>query len=90
MDRRRVEALSTYLAVLILSILVFLCIFAAADGIFKWDILPPFLDNVAVLIMVSLSIVLAAAVLVSVMLNISIIASKISAIADQPRRRNDD
>ena len=90
MDRRKVEALSTYLAVLILGILVFLCILAAADGIFKWDILPPFLDKVAVLVIASLSIVLGAAVLVSIMLNISIIASKISAIADQLGRRGGD
>ena len=82
MDRRKLEALSTYVAVLILGILAFLSVLAAADGIFKWDLLPPILDKVAVLVIVSLSIVLGAAVLVSIVLNISIVASKISAIAD--------
>lgn len=90
MDRRKLESLSTYLAVLILGIMVFVGIFAAADGIFKWDLLPPLLDKVAVLAMVSLAIVLAAAVLVSIMLNISIVAGKVSSIADQLRKSDDD
>lgn len=88
MDRRKLEASCTYLAVIVLAILVMLSILGVADGIFNWDILPPTLDRIAMLILGSLGIILGACVLVSVMLNISIIASKISEIAD--REKTDD
>jgi hypothetical protein len=83
MDRKRLEATATYLAVVLLASLVMLSIIGAADGVFKWDILPPLLDKIAVWIMASLFIMLGAAVLVSVMLNISIIATKVAEIADR-------
>ncbi len=88
MDRKKLEASCTYLAVIILAILVILSILGVADGLFNWDILPPTLDKLAVLIMGSLGIVLGACVLVSLMLNVSIIASKISQIAE--RNESDD
>lgn len=85
MNRKKLEASCTYLAVITLAILVLLSILGIADGIFNWDILPPTLDKFAVLIMGSLGIILGACVLVSVMLNISIIASKISLIAEREK-----
>jgi hypothetical protein len=88
MDRKNLEASCTYLAVIVLAILVMLSILGVADGIFNWDILPPALDKIAMLIMGSLAIILGACVLVSVMLNVSIIAGKISKIAD--REKTDD
>ena len=83
MNRKRIEITATYLAVVLLGTLVVLSIIGAADGIFEWDILPPFLDKIAVLIMASFFILLAACVLVSIMLNISIIATKVTEISDR-------
>ncbi len=88
MDRKKMEESCTCLAVIVLAILVMLSILGIADGIFNWDILPPTLDNIAMLIMGSLAIILGACVLVSVMLNLSIITVKISKIAD--RENNDE
>lgn len=86
MNRRTLDALSTYLAVWTVGLLVALGILAAADGIFGWDLLSPFLDKVAVLVLVSLAILLAATVLVSALVNLSTIASALSRLAD---RRDD-
>jgi hypothetical protein len=83
MDRRRLEATATYLAVVVLGVLIVLSILGLADGIFAWDILPPLVEKVATLVMSALFVVLGACVLVSIMLNVSIIADKISRLADR-------
>ena len=83
MDRRAIEATATYLAVVLLGVLMLLSSVAVADGVFHWDILPDLLDRFAVWAMASLFIALGACVLVSVMLNVSIIASRISEIAER-------
>ena len=90
MDRTKTEALATFLATVALGLLAWLGILASADGIFTWDILPPLLDKVAVLVIVSLCIILGASVLLSIMLNISIIARRLSAIASGQIGRNDE
>lgn len=81
MDRKKIEIMSTYLAVILLGTMTALSIIGLADAIFKWDLLPPFLDKLAVLAMSSLAILMVSSVLVSIMLNVSIIASKITEIA---------
>lgn len=81
MNRVRIEATATYIAVVTLVILVFAAILGVADGLFNWDLLPPLLDKIAVLTMATLAIVLTGSVLVSIMLNVSIIADRIDAIA---------
>lgn len=85
MNRRKLEATATYLALVLLGVLLVFSIVGAADGIFAWDLLPPFLDKVAVLVMVSLFLLLAGAVLVSLMLNVSLIADRLSQIAERNR-----
>jgi hypothetical protein len=82
MNRKKLEVTATYSGITILGVLIFLFILGMADDLFNWDVLPPLLDKLAVLILASLSIILVACVLVSIMLNISLIAEKISKIAD--------
>lgn len=82
MDRVRLEMSLTYLSVVIAGVLVFLSIVATADGIFFWDLLPPLMDKVAVLTMSSLCIIFGACVLLSLTLNLSIIAANLAALAD--------
>jgi hypothetical protein len=86
MDRSRLEATATYLSVLVSAVLAVLGIVASADGIFRWDLLPPLLDKVAVLAMVALSILFATCVVLSIVLNVSIVAQKMAAIADRGER----
>ncbi|MCH9648338.1 MAG: hypothetical protein K0U98_08870 [Deltaproteobacteria bacterium] len=83
MDRTKLEAIATYFAVWTLGVLIFLSILASADAIFGWDLLPPWLDKIGVLAIVSLLIFLAACVLISLMLNVSLIAYRVSAIAEE-------
>lgn len=83
MDRTKLEAIATYLAVWTLGVLIFLCILASADSIFGWDLLPSWLDKIGVLAIVSLLIFLAACVLTSLMLNVSLIAYRVSTIAEE-------
>lgn len=86
MDRRRLEATATYLATLLLGALVLLSILAVADGVFDWDVLPPLLDKVAVLVMTATGFLFAGCALLSVMLNLSIVAQKLAAIVDRVER----
>jgi hypothetical protein len=85
MNRRKLEATTTYLAVIDLGVLILLSIVGVADGLFSWDILPPFLDKIAVLIIASLSIVLVGCILVSIMINVSVIADKLAQLVDRER-----
>lgn len=78
MNRKSLEATSTSLAVLVLGFLAFLTICAVFDQVLDWDLLSGTLEKVAALIFSSLAILLGACVLVSIMLNISIIAGKVS------------
>ena len=55
MDRRRLESTASYLAILLLGALVVLSIVAVADGLFTWDLLPPTLDELGVLVLVGLA-----------------------------------
>jgi len=82
MNRKSLEASSTSLAVLILGTLVFLAICAVFDEVLDWDLLSGFMEKVAALIVSSLAILLGACVLVSIMLNISIIAEKVSVFVE--------
>jgi len=83
MDRKRLEATCTSLAVLLLGLLVFLSIFAVFDEILDWDILSRGWEKVAALIISTLGIMLGGCVLVSIMLNISIISEKLSRFVDE-------
>jgi len=85
MNRRKLEATTTYLAVIDLGVLILISIVGVADGLFNWDILPPLLDKIAVLVIASLSIVLGGCVLVSIMINISVIADKLSQLVDREK-----
>lgn len=88
MNRTKLENAATYLAVVIVGALTCLAIVATADGLFRWDLLPPLLDRIALLTIYSLLIVLAGCVLSSVVLNVSLIASNVAALAE--RSRHDD
>lgn len=88
MDRIKLEATTTYLSVVIVGTLTCLAIVATADGIFRWDLLPPLLDRIALLTIYSLLIVLAGCVLISLILNLSSIASHVATLAG--RGRTDD
>ncbi len=78
MNRKSLESTCTSLAVFTLGILVVLTICAVFDQVLNWDLLSGLMEKVAALVFISLAVLLGACVLVSIMLNISIIAEKVS------------
>jgi SNF family Na+-dependent transporter len=83
MDRHRLESSATVAALVLLVLMIFGGVIAIADGVFRWDLLSEGLERVATFLMITLFVLLVACVLVSVMLNLSIIAQKISEAVDR-------
>lgn len=60
-------------------------LFGVADAVFGWNLLSQGMEKVATFLMIATFLLLVACVLVSVMLNLSIIAQKIAQAADRDR-----
>lgn len=80
LNRFRIEMFCTFLAVVILAGMTVLVILFIADEVFLWDIFPPDIERVIGFLMGALGVVLGSCVLVSIMVNFSIIAIAAAAI----------
>lgn len=87
MDRQRLESSATLLALILLLVMLATGVLGAADGIFGWDLLSSGLERIATFLMVTVFSLLVACVLVSVMLNLSIIAQKLTEAVDREHKR---
>lgn len=74
MDRRKIEHITTALAVSLLFIMTIGAILAIANTMFNWDIFPPNVEKVLWFLLASLLAIIVSSVLVNVMINLSIIA----------------
>lgn len=74
MDRRRIEEITSSLAVILLFLITFGGIFFAADQFFNWDLFSPQIEKVLGFIFVSCLLIIVSSVLVNMMINLSIIA----------------
>ncbi len=74
MDRRKIEEITAGIAVFLLFFVSVGGIFAIANGIFRWDLFPPYIEKVLWFIFGSCVVVIVASVLVNIMINISILA----------------
>lgn len=83
MDRHKLESSATVAALVLLLVMILGGVIAIADVVFRWDLLSEGLERVAIFLMVTLFVLLLACVLVSVMLNLSIIAQKVSEAVDR-------
>jgi hypothetical protein len=88
MDRQKLEASATVAALVLLAVMLLAGIVAIADGVFRWDLLSEGFERVAVFLLGSTFALLLGCVLVSVMLNLSIIAQKLSEAVDRERNRS--
>jgi SNF family Na+-dependent transporter len=86
MDRHKLEASATLAALGLLVVMLVGGVIAIADGVFRWDLLSEGMERVAIFLMATLFVLLVACVLVSVMLNLSIIAQKLSEAVDRGRK----
>lgn len=82
MSREKIEQICTSIGVISLLLLAFSAVIAIADGIFRLDLLPEQLEKFAYLIMAILFITVVSSVLVSIMMNISIIAQRMSRLLE--------
>lgn len=86
MDRKRLEESATAAALVLLVIMLVGGVFGTADGVFGWDLLSRGMERVALFLMFTVFLLLVACVLVSVMLNLSIIAQKLREAVDRDRK----
>lgn len=80
LNRYRLEMFCTFVAVMILFAMTAIVILAIADETFYWNIFPPGIEKVLVFLIGALGVILGSCVLVSIMINLSIIAIKITSI----------
>jgi hypothetical protein len=88
MDRQKLESSATFAALVLLAVMLLGGVIAIADGVFRWDLLSDSFERVAVFLLGSTFALLVGCVLVSVMLNLSIIAQKLSEAVDRERNRS--
>lgn len=74
MNRRRIEAVSTQLVILLVAALVALATIGFADLFFDWDLLSGFTEKLAGFLIAACACALAGALALSVVLNLSRLA----------------
>jgi hypothetical protein len=87
MDRQKLEASATLAALVLLAMMLVEGLIGVADGIFGWDLLSKASERIAMFLMTSTFLLLLACVLVSVMLNLSIIAQKLAEAVDRDKAK---
>ena len=87
MKKKELEESATSGALVLLVMIMLITVLAFADRIFGWDLLTPGLESLAMFLIAACGVMLAGCVLVSLMLNLSIIASKLSELAERDKER---
>lgn len=81
MNRSILEKVTASIVVLLLTALSFGFIIMTANAIFSWDIFPPFTEKVLYFLAVSMLVIIVAATLINIMINISRLAQFAEMIA---------
>lgn len=74
MSRSLLEKMTASLVISLTTVLAFGMILLIANGIFSWDIFPPFFEKILYFLGASLFVLIVAATLINIMLNISRLA----------------
>lgn len=82
-NRRKIETICILLSFTLVVIMTFLGILASADAIFRWDILPPNIENIMLLLFASIAMVIGASFIISLMINFSIISISMEKFAEE-------
>jgi len=80
-NRRKIESYCLITSFLLVIVLTISSIFAVADQLFNWDLLPKNIENIVFLLMWSSGFILIASFLISLMTNLSIISLSIEKIS---------
>lgn len=88
-DRRKIESICLLLSFVLIIIMVAMSVFAVADELFAWDLLPDDIEKLAILVMVSIGLVIVAAFLISIMVNFSLISLSLEKLASRHERKSE-
>lgn len=83
LNRYRLEMFCTFIAVIVLFAMTAIVILAIGDETFNWNIFPPNIEKILFFFIGCLGVILGSCVLVSIMINLSIIAIKITSIDEK-------
>lgn len=89
-NRRKIETSCLIISFILIIVLTISSIFAIADEIFNWNILPKNIENIVFLFMWASGFILIAAFLISIMANISLISLNIETISKNIKKKNND
>lgn len=76
--RNGLEKMTASLAVILLTLMVFVVTLAMSNTIFNWDLFPPEIEKVGSVFMVSSALIIFSSVIINIMVNIGRIADKIN------------
>ncbi len=80
-NKRAIETFCTSLSFFLVVVMTFLCLLAIVDGVFNWDLLPPSLENIVLLIMCSMGLVIGSCALINLIINLSLISRSLETMA---------
>ncbi|MFK5982149.1 MAG: hypothetical protein QM499_04470 [Flavobacteriaceae bacterium] len=89
-NRRKIETYCLLIAFVLVIILTLSSIFAIADQIFNWDILPENIENIVFLFMWASGLILIATFLISLMTNLSIISLSVEKISGKNSKTHNE
>ena len=76
--KKGLERLTTSLAIVLLTVMVFVVTLAMANAVFKWDLFPPEIEKMGSVFMVASFLIILSSVIINIMVNIGRIADKIN------------
>ena len=75
--KKGLEKLTASLAVVLLTIMVFVVTLAMSNTVFKWDLFPPEIEKMGSVFMVASFLIISSSVIINLMVNIGRIAAKL-------------
>jgi hypothetical protein len=87
MPRTFLERITASLVVTLTTVLALGAILVIANGIFNWDIFPPFVEKILYFIGASTLVIILAAVLINIMINLSRLAEYAGQILQESRQK---
>ena len=82
-DKRKIADTCTYLAFVLILVIIFFAILAISDAIFGWNILSQQIQRLAYLLIWSCAVVILGTFVISLMVNLSIISHSIEKLAEK-------
>nr|NQU93127.1 hypothetical protein [Bacteroidota bacterium] len=89
-NKRKIETSCILISFVLVVVLTISAIFAIADGLFSWDILPENIEKIAILFMSASGLIIVATFLISLMVNLSLISLNVEKIANKINKQEQE